>query len=557
MSNKPSSKDVKFGLNQWGHIEFSYENRLKMRDLLNKTGQGFCLAKWTQVTMHLGNGLTHSCHHPGAHKIPLEEIKKNPSALHNTQFKKERRKEMLNNERPKECDFCWRVEDNNEISDRVLKSMDHWSIPHHDTIRDYTGDEDVFPSYVEVSFGRTCNFKCSYCGPAFSSKWHEEIKQFGEYDVLNHFYNPIKDDEQHYTNSEHNPYIEAFWKWFPEAYKHMHTFRITGGEPLLMKDTFKVMDFLLQNPNPELEFAINTNACPPGKLWETFTEKAALLTKNNCVKKFAIYVSAEATGDRCDYIRDGMDYNLFVKNVEYFLDNTTNTRVNFMCAFNFLGVTTFKEFLQWVLKLKQKYSYQGLFDWIESEGVIRHQFDEPTYTDRKPQVGNSPNRIGLDIPYVRHPVWLDAQIITMELIEKHLIPAVDFMYDNIGTPDWYTCNKFEDWEAMKLKRILIDCMLKAKCVDKETGLSTDYKVQMRRAQFARFIEEYDNRRGKSFHDTFPELAEFYELCMREYRALYGAPEDETDWATAKALHESKKQKEGNAVGQGPQETTGS
>ena len=70
-------------------------NPTEMKQRLNKVGPGFCLAKWTQVTIHLCNGLTHSCHHPGAHKIPLDELKKNPSALHNTLFKKERRKEML------------------------------------------------------------------------------------------------------------------------------------------------------------------------------------------------------------------------------------------------------------------------------------------------------------------------------------------------------------------------------------------------------------------------------------------------------------------------------
>ena len=528
---KPSTSDVNWDLNQWGHLEFGPDNRNRMKDLLNKTGCGFCLAKWTQVTMHLGNGLTHSCHHPGAHKIPLEEIKVNPSALHNTNYKKERRKEMLNNERPKECDFCWRVEDNGEISDRMLKSMDQWSLPHHDTITKLTGDEDWYPSYVEVSFGRTCNFKCSYCGPAFSSKWHEEIKEFGDYNILNYHYNPIKDEEKHIPTNEYNPYIEAWWKWFPEAYKHMHTLRITGGEPLLLKDTFKVMDFLLENPNPDLEFAINTNACPPGQLWEKFTDKAKQLTEKNCVKKFAIYVSAEATGDRCDYIRDGMDWSLFQKNVEYFLDNTSNTRVNFMCAFNFLSVTSFGDMLKWVLKLKQKYSYQGFFQWLESEGISRHEYDEPSYDERKKSVGNSPNRIGIDIPYVRSPRFLDAQIVTMELIEKHLIPAVDFMYSNMGSPDWYTCTKFEDWECMKLKRIVVDCILNAKQNDKLTGLSTSHEVSTRRAEFARFIEEYDNRRGKDFTAVFPELSDFYELCMKEYRKLYNAPEDETDWSS--------------------------
>ncbi len=65
----------------------------QVREELNKTGCGMCLAKWTQVTLHLATGMTHSCHHPVPHKIPLAELKRNPSALHNTRYKKEKRKE--------------------------------------------------------------------------------------------------------------------------------------------------------------------------------------------------------------------------------------------------------------------------------------------------------------------------------------------------------------------------------------------------------------------------------------------------------------------------------
>ena len=103
---------------------------------LDKVGCGFCLAKWTQVTVHLQNGHTHSCHHPKTHKIPLEELKRNPSALHNTIFKKKRRKEMLQGGRPKECDYCWNIEDNSDrFSDRVFKSQESWSLPHYDEIK--------------------------------------------------------------------------------------------------------------------------------------------------------------------------------------------------------------------------------------------------------------------------------------------------------------------------------------------------------------------------------------------------------------------------------------
>ena len=43
------------------------------KDKLDNTGCGMCLAKWTQTTIYLHNGHTHSCHHPRTHKIPLTE----------------------------------------------------------------------------------------------------------------------------------------------------------------------------------------------------------------------------------------------------------------------------------------------------------------------------------------------------------------------------------------------------------------------------------------------------------------------------------------------------
>ena len=102
------------------------------KQILDRTGPGMCLAKWLQVTLHLQNGHTHSCHHPNTHKIPLEEIAEDPSALHNTKFKKEQRKTMMTGGRPPECHFCWQVEDNaptdsNVFSDRIYKSTDGWA----------------------------------------------------------------------------------------------------------------------------------------------------------------------------------------------------------------------------------------------------------------------------------------------------------------------------------------------------------------------------------------------------------------------------------------------
>ena len=60
--------------------------------MLDKISPSMCLAKWQQVGIHLHNGQTHSCHHPNTHTIPEAELKHNPSALHNTEYKKQQRK---------------------------------------------------------------------------------------------------------------------------------------------------------------------------------------------------------------------------------------------------------------------------------------------------------------------------------------------------------------------------------------------------------------------------------------------------------------------------------
>ena len=67
----------------------------RRRDILNNVSPSFCTAKWLQTTLLLQNGYNHSCHHPSPHKIPLEELKDNPAALHNSRFKKAQRAMML------------------------------------------------------------------------------------------------------------------------------------------------------------------------------------------------------------------------------------------------------------------------------------------------------------------------------------------------------------------------------------------------------------------------------------------------------------------------------
>lgn len=449
----------------------------KVKKQLDQKGCGFCLAKWTQVTMHLGTGLTHSCHHPVQHKIPLRELRNNPSALHNTRYKKKKRKEMLEGKRPSECNYCWNIEDNsNSFSDRVFKSAEPWSLDQMDKIKTSDWNENYNPRYVEVSFSNTCNFKCAYCGPQYSSKWVEEIEKHGHYDTETRF-NSIEDikarGEMPYKKSEHNPYIDAFWEWWPDLFKDLHTFRITGGEPLLSPDTFKVLEYIQEHweDNPNLSLAINTNLGVPKKLVDKMITIAKDLVDNNKVREFIIFTSVESTGRQAEYVRYGLDYDQFWVNIDKILTELPKVTVNIMAAFNALSVFTYSDLIDRVLEVKKKYTNEMRY-W------------------------NTP--LQLDTSYTRWPPHLNVKILEPEHKELILESAKKAFYFGANNMIDETYG-FTDVEIQKIKRTY----------DYAVGKS-DFDVEKQRKDFVKFVTQYDKRKDTNFTKTFPELKEMYD-----------------------------------------------
>ncbi|MFZ9241207.1 MAG: twitch domain-containing radical SAM protein, partial [Chitinophagaceae bacterium] len=212
-----------------------------------RLGAGLCLAKWKQVSLHLTTGHTNSCYHPPLHKIQPADIAQDPSGIHNTAYKKEQRKIMLRNERPAECQYCWNMEDQGKLSDRHYRSGEPWAAADFEKIKNSNGSEDAIPSYVEVNFNNACNLKCSYCSPQFSSTWADEIGRHGAYPTSRPHNDPshFTSDRRPIPAREDNPYVDAFWKWWPNLYPELTHFRMTGGEPLLDRNTYRVFDFVL------------------------------------------------------------------------------------------------------------------------------------------------------------------------------------------------------------------------------------------------------------------------------------------------------------------------
>ena len=529
---KKQVKDYEWVHNKDYKIDNSPENLQTVNEMLNDRGCGMCIAKFKQGTIHLGTGMTHACHHPVPHKIPLDEIQANPAALFNTQHLKTARKEMLNNQKPSECDYCWRVEDRHSLSDRQSKSIEPWALKHFDAITEYTGDEDIYPSYLEVSFSNACNLKCTYCGPEFSSTWVEDLNHHGPLKVLEEtagedWVQGWQDlDSLQYKNKEFNPYIDAFWKWFPEACKHLSHYRITGGEPLMSKETFKSMDWLIANPNPELEFSINSNFSVPEKVWDLFIDKLNQLKTGKKVKKITIYTSAEAWEERAEYARTGLNFKLFKQRTEQLAD-IGNVRVVVMATFNIFSVTSFKSMLEWILELKTLHNPSNAINQMEINGFVVTERGIPSDARAKKNPDHSIT-VGIDIPYLRHPELLDVQFCSHELVEEYLLPLLAYMSANQTCDIWEPHKGFEPYEIEKLKRIVVNRIYYNPKISPpnlkkgEYDAKTDHRdaVNMNRAKFYDFVNKHDERNGTSFLTTFPEMTAHYNLCKEEYATYY-------------------------------------
>jgi organic radical activating enzyme len=464
-----------------------------IKDKLDTVGPGFCLAKWTQVTMHLHNGTTHSCHHPEPHKIGLEEINRNPTALHNSKIKKQARKEMLSNERPSECQYCWNVEDNsNSFSDRVYKSSEPWSEPFYDEIVKSDWRSDYNPKYAEVSFSNTCNFKCAYCGPEYSSKWMEEINEFGAYD-LSFQYNSVdrmvERNTKPYKHSEDNPYVNAFWEWFPELYGSLDTFRITGGEPLLSKDTWKVLDYIIdsEEPNKNLKLSINSNLGINDDLVDKLIGKLDKIIKEDRIRELIIFTSCEGYGKQAEYTRFGLEFDKLFQNIDKILTVLPKVTIVVMSTFNIFSIFSYEQLIRKIHKLKLKH------------------FNTKRYWN---------SAIILDTSYLRHPPFMSFRILKDYIDVEYFDRWIKFMKFNstfrslnFQKTQNITDVGFSTQEIEKIIR-LKDMFVK----DYETDIKS---FETDKKDFVKFIRQYEMRRGLVCEEYYPELVQFIKNITNE------------------------------------------
>lgn len=189
-------------------------------------------------------------------------------------------------------------------------------------------EKDIF--YLDLRLGNLCNFKCRMCNPTYSSAWGDEVKK---YDL------PI-------TLEPTDKLVKGDWlsPLIGNLDKIQHVY-LGGGEPLIMKETYELLD-CLDSRKEHIQLFINTN------LSTLKFKDINILEKFYKFKSVYWFLSCDGTGSAGSYQRTGFNTQKFYKNLDKIL-SLPKEKTKYNIAYALTNVNVF-EFFQTYTDLKQR-----------------------------------------------------------------------------------------------------------------------------------------------------------------------------------------------------------
>jgi organic radical activating enzyme len=217
-------------------------------------------------------------------------LQMSPAEYHNSKWLASLKQEFLDGKQPDRCNSCW-------IKERQgLKSIrNHFTkkFPFNDAMLAQT------TKHLELRESNLCNFACRMCNPTDSVKIEREIEEHPE---LSRFYAP---------NSNSNMTDEN-WRQVLDVSVGLKSLYLTGGEPMLMKRYYDLLDYLIEHGrNEDIELRIYTNCSVYNPLF---------IEKINQFKNVTLKLSIDAVGKVAEYQRYGTQWETVKSNIFKFLE---------------------------------------------------------------------------------------------------------------------------------------------------------------------------------------------------------------------------------------------
>ena len=227
------------------------------------------------------------------------------------------RKQMMNDEKPKACDTCYKAEEYGQSS---LRSSVNKTFPHHyhkllDTKEDGSVD-DMDLVYWDFRFSNVCNFKCRSCGPQLSTGWYQDAKEQNRRDKITRGDNPEDYEGGVITGNlpedlpdQSDKRLIKLWTELEPHFDTVEEIYFAGGEPLLMEEHYRILNRLIEMDRAkEVTIKYNTN-------FSTMSyKKTNVLDLWPHFGRVEVGASLDAYGERAEYIRTGTVWDDVVRN---------------------------------------------------------------------------------------------------------------------------------------------------------------------------------------------------------------------------------------------------
>ena len=255
----------------------------------------FCMLPW--VHMHAyPDGRVYPCC-LAEYWEPLGDLRKNSmKEVWNHDPYKTMRTNMLNDRSCKECTKCYEQEANGLFSMRNDSNRNYGHLIKEIEKTDPDGTHPEFKiRYWDVRFSNLCNFSCRSCGPIFSSNWYNDhIKLYNRKpDVLGRDMQRVE-----YTAGDEDAMLAQMLPHIP----YLEQVYFAGGEPLIMKEHYFLLEKLIELGKTDIRIQYNTN----------FSE---LRFKDKHVfdywkhfKNVSVGASLDASGARAELMRKGTEW---------------------------------------------------------------------------------------------------------------------------------------------------------------------------------------------------------------------------------------------------------
>jgi hypothetical protein len=258
---------------------------------------------------------------------------------------------MIAGQQPRECEQCWRLENNAQTSTRQLRNQTFswiWERDLEDIFQDVL-KSDFSNRILKLETSNTCNSTCLTCYPGFSSSWAELHRQSQKKNIQIFRNQPWANKKVNLDNINWSELL-------------MLSFQ--GGEPFYEKKNFEILEHLISIGNTKLFVGILTN----GSVDITDHQKRILEKFPN----LNVCLSVDGVGSVFEYMRFPLQWEQFNKNFVYFKSITSNISAN--CAVSNVNIWYLQETIDWFHSEYIKYMISPVFSppWFRPSGLTEN-----------------------------------------------------------------------------------------------------------------------------------------------------------------------------------------